>query len=149
MYSDIKPHHRNHICIESGFQCEGIWQTNNWRINAFKNLEPVVRYMSLCMKHMWHNLEIPQIIYVRPSSCNCKFININKLSAIKNILETPKVQCHEISGDSLRNFARIQNNLQKSNHSQLSVNHHLPPKFTIILIQADSPEQFLLLHWKK
>ena len=77
-------------------------------------------------------------MYVRPSSC--KFINITNLSAIKNILETPDVQGHEISGDSLRNFARIQNDLKKSNRSQLSMNNHLPTKFTLIWIQADSPE---------
>ena len=57
------------------------------------------------------------------------------LSAIKNILETPEAQGHEISGDSLRNFARIQNDLNKSNHRQLSVNNHLPAKFTLTRIQ--------------
>ena len=35
------------------------------------------------------------------------------LSAIENILETPEVQGHEISEDSLQNFARIQNDLKK------------------------------------
>ena len=63
-----------------------------------------------------------------------KFINLTNLSVIKNILETPETQGHDISGDSLHNFTIIQNDLKKSNRSQLSVNNPLPAKFTLIRI---------------
>ena len=85
-------------------------------------------------------LQIPQSVYINPSSC--KFINITNLSAIKNILETPEVQGHEKSGASLRNFARIQNDLNKSNRWQRLVNNHLPAKFTLTQIQLIAQSKY-------
>ena len=70
------------------------------------------------------------------------------MSGIKNILETPEVQGHEISGDRLRSFARIQND-KKLNRRQLPVNNHLPAKFTLTRIQLIAQSKFLCFIDKK
>ena len=80
---------------------------------------------------LWLKLEAP----TNRTHTPIKFINVSNLSAIKNILETPEVQGNEMSGDSLHNFARIQNDLNKSNRRQLSVNNYLPAKCTLTQIQ--------------